>query len=254
MTDVRWDEPEWHATIDSTNLALQADPRPGRVVIADHQSAGQGRRGRSWVAPEGTALAISVALPAPAPAERPWVPLIGGLAVVRALGRVRWPVDAWLKWPNDVLAGSAPGPHGKICGVLAHAISHPAHGDVVVLGAGLNIDQGPGELATPQATSWRLIRGGAVLPSAARSEFASRYLSELALLLTTLRSDPAAVREAYRGACVTLRRQVMLLLPGDQRVSGTAVEVADDGALVIEGPLGRRKHHAGDVVHVRPDR
>lgn len=247
MTDVRWADPEWHTTIDSTNAALAADPRPGRVVVADHQSAGQGRRGRTWVAPPGAALAVSVAFPAPAGELRSWAPLFGGLAVVRALAAVRWPVSTRLKWPNDVLAGEAPGAEGKICGVLAQSLTHPDHGDVVVLGAGLNIDQDADQLATVHATSWRLVRGQGPLPVVARKDFLDRYLHEWGLIL----QSPDEARQGYRDACDTLGREVLLHLPGERRVHGRAVDIAPDGALILQGPGGRRRHHAGDVVHLR---
>ncbi len=272
----RWAHPQWWPSIGSTQTAVLADPVPGRVVVADHQSAGQGRRGRGWTAPPDTALAISVAVPAPAPEVLGWVPLLTGLAVVRALRASRYAVPAQLKWPNDVLVpdpgaqgqGCAEGEGegwGKVCGVLAHVVPAPApatapapadrtghSGAVVVVGAGLNIDQTRAQLPVASATSWRLARGGAVLPDGTRQAWVADYLASLADLLDELRAGPAAVRTAYLARCRTLGSQVRVELPDGRRVEGVATDVEASGALRVRGAHGATVHHAGDVVHVRP--
>lgn len=263
----RWARPQWHRSISSTQTHLLADPVPGRVVVAEHQSAGQGRRGRVWTAPAGTSLAISVALPAPAAEVLGWVPLLSGLAVLRALRSSRYAVPAALKWPNDVLVPDPEIGWGKVCGVLAHVVpaeggagrlDEPwATGGVVVVGAGLNIDQTrdqlPAATTTSTATSWRLARGGGeCLPAAASTAWVGDYLQHLADLLGQLSRDPGAVRSAYREQCRTLGRRVRVELPDGGFLQGLATDVEKSGALVVYGPQGRSVHHAGDVVHVRP--
>jgi BirA family transcriptional regulator, biotin operon repressor / biotin---[acetyl-CoA-carboxylase] ligase len=247
----RWARPEWHHSIDSTNLAVLADPRPGRVVVADHQSAGQGRRGRSWSAPPGACLAVSVAVRAPEAPLLGWVPLAAGLAVVGALTGSRYAVDAALKWPNDVLVPDG-ADRRKVCGILAQVV--PAAGGgagVVVVGTGLNVDQERADLPVDTATSWRLARGGAVLPEDARATWLEDYLRRLARLLEDLATGPEAVRTAYRRQCLTLGQRVRVHLPDGSVEEGTARDVDPSGALVVEGPAGMRHHHAGDVVHLR---
>lgn len=252
-----WDAPEWHASIDSTNLEALRDPRPGRVVVADHQSGGLGRRGRSWTAPPDTSVAVSVVLSAPVPALLGWVPLVTGLAVSQAVTQSRYAVPTVLKWPNDVLAQDGQ-EWRKICGVLAHAAADGGGAQVVVVGAGLNIDQTREELPVPTATSWRLARGGvegkvtAPLPDGAREQFVTDYLARLADLMGTLVRDGEAVRTAYRSLCSTIGAQVQVHLPEGGLRTGTAVDVDDTGALVVEGDGRRTVHLAGDVVHVRP--
>jgi BirA family biotin operon repressor/biotin-[acetyl-CoA-carboxylase] ligase len=249
----RWARPEWHPSIDSTNTQLLADPWPGRVVVADHQSAGQGRRGRSWTAPAGTSLAVSVAVPSPDPALVGWVPLLTGVAVVRALTAGRYPVSAGLKWPNDVLVPEG-GVWRKVCGILAQVV--PARGagpGLVVVGAGLNVDQERDELPVPTATSWRLARGGAVLPDGAREAWLDDYLEHLGRLLEELHADPDAVRSAYERQCLTLGRTVRVHLPDGTVHQGVAEAVDVSGGLVVADGSGTRHHHAGDVVHLRHD-
>lgn len=243
----RWLAPERHASIGSTNTEALADPRPGRVVVADHQSAGLGRRGRTWSSPPGTGMAISVVIPG-VPAEvLGWVPLAAGLALVRALTDSRWPVHALLKWPNDVLVVDGPRP-GKLCGVLTQ-VAAPG---TVVVGAGVNVDHAEDQLPVPSATSWRLARGGAPLPDEAREAFLRDYLRRLAELhdhLAARRVGP--VRAAYLDRSATVGRPVVVHLPGGGTARGRAVGLSPDGALVVEGAQGRTTHHAGDVEHLR---
>ena len=248
MQQLRWGTPEWHTTVPSTNTEVLADPRPGRVVVAHHQSAGQGRRGRTWTAPPDTALAVSVVLPAPEGADLGWVPLASGLAVAEALTDSRYAVSARLKWPNDVLVAEA-GELRKVCGVLAQAVPGSPHGSVVVVGAGLNVDQQREDLPVPTATSWRLARGGgAPLPDGAREESRAAYLDQLARHL----ADRPAARPAYRSRCDTLGRVVTVHQPDGYQRTGRAVEITDEGLLVVQSRDTRTVHHVGDVVHVRP--
>lgn len=274
-TPLTWEAPQWHASIDSTNLAAARDPRPGRVIIADHQSSGLGRRGRTWTAPPDTSIAITVVLPAPDPRLIGWVPLAAGLAVSQAIEDSRYAVRTGLKWPNDVLAQGLTGNDlagsdlagndlagndlagptwGKISGVLCEAITNSLYGPVLVLGAGINIDQTRQELPVDTATSWRLARaaspeGAAPLPEGARAALVDDYLRRLA----TLVSDLGAVRTAYLAKCLTIGQQVRVHLPGGGQCTGLAAEVDDSGALVVLSGQGQRNVlMAGDVVHVRP--
>lgn len=247
MPEIRWTQTEWRSSVGSTNVEALADPRPGRVLVADHQSAGLGRRGRGWEAPPGTALAVSVVVPAPSGTDLGWVPLVAGLAVAQALQASRYAVSARLKWPNDVLVPEQ-GVWRKVCGVLAQTQQHPEHGAVVVVGAGLNVDQTREQLPVESATSWRLARGGAVLPDEARAHWLQRYLDHLQTAL----ADLSGARAAYRRSCDTLGRTVLVQLPGGVTRQGRAVEVDAGGALVVEEDGRRVVHHAGDVVHLRP--
>lgn len=252
MARIPWEPSEWHPSIDSTNLEAARDPRPGRVLVADHQSGGLGRRGRSWTAPPDTAVAISAVLPAPGPDLIGWVPLVAGLSVVQALQESRYAVPAVLKWPNDVLVQEE-GEWHKVCGVLAQAIPDTPAGSVVVVGAGVNIDQVRDQLPVATATSWRLSRGGgAPLPEGAREQLVADYLQRLADLMGVLEEDPERVRTAYRQGCSTLGQEVAVHLPAGGTRTGRAVAVDQSGALVVEGGGARTVHVAGDVVHVRP--
>lgn len=246
MVAIRWAHPEWHESTDSTQLLALQDPRPGRVVVARHQRAGQGRRGRTWTAPPGAALAVSAVVPAPPPPALPWVPLVAGLAVARAVGEGDHAVPARLKWPNDLLLRDpTDGQWRKACGVLAQVCA----GGAVVVGAGLNVRQRRDQLPVPTALSWALARGGEDLPREEEAAWLGRYLAHLAAGL----ADLAGAREAYRRWCETLGQQVRVELPDGTVREGTAEGLGPDGSLRVRGADGEVSvHHVGDVVHVRP--
>lgn len=220
--------------------AARAGAAEGLVLVAEEQTAGRGRLGRTWSAPPGAALTFSVLLrPAGVPPSRlGWLPLLTGVAVVTAV-REQAGVPARLKWPNDVLVGER-----KLAGILAEA-----HGDAVVVGVGLNVALHQDELPVPAATSL-LIEDA---KSTDRAALLAAILTGLARRYQAWRADPdgADLREDYLRWCATLGREVRVELPGGAVLTGTAEDVDDAGRLVVRAPGNLVAVGAGDVVHVR---
>src|SRR5579875_3211553 len=142
-----WRAVEVTAVTGSTNADLLARAAAGApegvVLAAEEQTAGRGRRGRAWVSPPRAALTFSLLVRPAAvpPARRGWLPLLAGVAAAEAV-RTAAGAEAWLKWPNDLLAAAAGGaPRGKLGGILAEAV-----GGAVVIGIGINVSAEPGEL------------------------------------------------------------------------------------------------------------
>ena len=219
----------------STNAVVAERARAGEpaglVVVTEHQTAGRGRLDRSWVSPPRAGLTFSVLLrPDWPPAEWPWLPLLGGVAVATAL-REQAELDAVLKWPNDVLVGDR-----KLCGLLAEG---PAPG-AVVLGIGLNVTTRQDELPHEAATS-------ALLQGAATTDRDTLLRAVLRALRDVL-ADPVGGRDRYRSLCTTVGREVRVELPSGPAATGTATAVDDDGRLVVAG----ERYAAGDVVHATP--
>ena len=240
----------------STNADLAEAARSGApggtVLVADHQTAGRGRLGRSWTAPPGSGFALSVLLRPEVPLERwTWLPLLAGLAVSDAL-RQQTGLPAEVKWPNDVLVLGR-----KLCGVLAERVETDS-GPAVVLGMGVNVSLGEDELPVPTATSVVLARaelGVAGVP-VARTPLVSSVLRCLERDLqrwedVAAADDPDAVALAYRERCSTLGRQVRISLSDGTVVEGLARDVDGSGRLVLETADGSRTFGAGDVVHLR---
>ena len=128
--------------------ARQETAEPGTVLVADYQSAGRGRLGRTWTAPPGTSIAMSVLVRPDGvdPARWTWLPLLTGLAVADGLSGAAG-LEARLKWPNDVLVGDR-----KVCGILAERVETPV-GPACVVGMGINTHLERADLPVPTATS-----------------------------------------------------------------------------------------------------
>jgi BirA family biotin operon repressor/biotin-[acetyl-CoA-carboxylase] ligase len=232
----------------------------GAVLTTDHQRAGHGRHDRVWTAPPRSSIAVSVLVVpgspgSPVPQARwSWLPLLAGVAVAQALTDVAG-VQAALKWPNDVLleVDGDPDGGGKVCGVLAQVVTTPT-GPAVVLGLGLNVSQRADELPVPTAASLAT----AAATTTDRDTVLRAVLRTLGTWVQDWRAaagDPHAcgLAPAYRSASSTIGRQVGVHLPGDEVLLGAAVDVDDDGRLVVAPADGSpaRALAAGDVVHVR---
>jgi BirA family biotin operon repressor/biotin-[acetyl-CoA-carboxylase] ligase len=262
FADVRWVAETGSTNADAMELARQGAPE-GIVLVADHQTAGRGRAGRTWTAPAGASLLLSILLRPPAVVmdlTTMAVAVSAAVAVEAVAGvapRLKWPND--LVWPGD---GSAP--DRKLAGILAEAdwpasssISAgwkpPAAGEraVVVVGIGLNVAWPtplPEELAEVAVAMNQLVDAPVDredLLIALLSALGPRYLALCA-------GDRAGLLDEWRDRSATLGRRVRVDLGADD-VEGTAVDVTDDGHLVVqtlEGP--RRTFAVGDVVHLRP--
>ena len=229
----------WFAELDSTNRFLVDEARAGApagtVVVADHQTAGRGRLGRTWVAPPGASLLTSVLLRPQLPAERRHLLVAAaGLAMAEAL-ESETGVVAGLKWPNDLLVGDR-----KLCGVLAEAAA-----DALVVGLGVNVEwtDVPGDLAAV-ATACNLEGGRPTERRVLLDAFLARFADRLA--------DLATARADYEARLLTLGRRVRVDHPQRELV-GVARGIDDAGRLLVEHPDGTIEPVAvGDVVHVRP--
>lgn len=243
----------WLDAAGSTNDVLADRASAGlsgwTVVGADHQTAGRGRLDRAWTVPAGAALTFSLGAPMPASVSGDalgWAPLLAGSAVAAAVADLGIP--ATVKWPNDVLADGC-----KLVGILSRIAPAPAGPGALIVGIGINVDQTCGELPREDATSLRL--EGA---HTAREDLLAAVLSRLvpdldALLAAASPADFAATSAAagVRERMATLGEEVRVLLPGDREIIGTAVGLADDGALLVDADGRRTAVSAGDVVHLR---
>jgi BirA family biotin operon repressor/biotin-[acetyl-CoA-carboxylase] ligase len=236
-------------TATSTNAVAADRARSGAadglVVIAEHQTAGRGRLDRRWETPPRSALTFSMVLwPTVPAADWPWLPLLTGHTVAKALRGAGYET-AGVKWPNDVLLGDR-----KVAGILVERIE-TASGAAAVVGVGLNVSLTEDELPVPTATSLALDSGAE--PDRTRL---------LAVLLGSLREAYDAwqaggtdatthLRSSYAAACVTVGRDVRVDLPTGEVLTGRATGVDATGRLVVVGPRGETAVGAGDVVHVR---
>jgi BirA family transcriptional regulator, biotin operon repressor / biotin---[acetyl-CoA-carboxylase] ligase len=234
----RTHEVRWFDSLDSTNRYLLDEARRGAseglVAVANYQTAGRGRRDRSWVAPPGASLLVSVLLRPSLPPERtPLVSMACGVALADAVARVCG-FTPGLKWPNDLVVRDR-----KLAGILTEA-----DGDAVVVGAGVNVDwrDFPPELGET-ATACNLESGRPV----DRRALLDSFLEEL----DDRYADLAGVVAEYRARLATLGRRVRVER-SDGDVVGRAVGVGDAGELWVERDDGAVVDvHVGDVIHLR---
>lgn len=232
------------AEVDSTNdlawdLAQQGADE-GACVIADAQTRGRGRAGRSWHTAPAKGLALSVLLhPGCDRGALTTAPLVAGLALARGLDALGF--QARLKWPNDLLAGGR-----KLSGILAESRRNAEGTDIVVMGVGVNVAQSeedfPPELRD-QATS--LAIEGRRVP---REGVAAAFLNALEPLWDEHQEgDHDEVLEAWRkqagfwGRPVTVRTGAGVL-------EGVARDLDPSGGLIVETATGERTTvFAGDL-------
>ena len=238
------------ASIGSSNTALAERARRGTaghgdVLVAEEQTAGRGRRDRGWVAPRYSSAMLSLLVePTVDRARWGWLPLITALAVTDALAECA-EVQARIKWPNDVVLDDS-----KIAGILSEVVT-TARGQGVVVGMGINVDQGPDELPRADSTSIRLAGGIADRPALVAG--CLRAWEGWYRRWTESHGASGSLVRAYERRSSTLGRAVRVDLPDGTQLRGVARGIDDDGHLVVAVDGSERVVAAADVVHLRPD-
>ncbi len=238
---------EYFTSTDSTNQRAQElgehGAPSGTVVVAESQTAGRGRMGRSWSSPEAVNLYTSVLLrPALLPMQAAQLTFMSAVAVARTIEKVA-KVQVDVKWPNDILLDGK-----KIAGLLNELSAEMEGIHYVVLGIGVNLnmaaDQFPADLRYP-ATSLLLASGSKV----DRVVFARelyRQLDDLYQLLMTHGFLP--IRIAWEALFTMLGDRVAVDC-GQQQFCGSVAGIAEDGALLLTLDDGSNQEiYAGDVV------
>lgn len=217
---------------ESTQLLVDTSLAEGALVVADHQTAGRGRLGRSWEAPPGTALLCSLLLKPPPERPMPELSLVAGIAVADALERMLG-LAVQIKWPNDVMLRRC-----KIAGCLAEA-----RDGAVVLGIGVNVGQSAHELPD-NAGSIRTLTGR----TAEREVLLSTLLEDLGDRYGAWRSggldavyEGLGPRDFLRGRRVTVNG-----------ISGVVSMIDRQGRLEIASGHGEVVTvESGEVVYAR---
>ena len=218
----------------------------GEVVVAEQQTAGKGRRGRTWVSPPGLNLYFSAILRPELPPQRaPELTLVAAVALAEALRGAG--ADAAIKWPNDVQVGGR-----KVAGILTELSAEPERVHFVVVGVGVNLNSRaehfPEELRAT-ATSLSLALGQPV----PRARFAASLWTRLEQWLDVyLETGFDAVRARWKALSSTLGQDV-LVRTDRQELRGRAEDIDPSGALLVRTEGGSLERVlAGDVEQLRP--
>ncbi|HEY6451004.1 MAG TPA: biotin--[acetyl-CoA-carboxylase] ligase [Steroidobacteraceae bacterium] len=231
----------------STNADLLERPTlpPGRFdfLTAEYQSAGRGRRTRSWYAPPGGAICLSVSWSFQSlPAAISALSLAVGVCALRALRRAGVTV-AELKWPNDLVAGDA-----KLGGILAELRAEAAGPAFVVIGIGLNVTLGPAVLEQIKATGTQAIDLAALgLVNPDRNRLVAALIAELVAGLAQFeRQGFGTFAQEWRAADALSGKAVRVNADAGS-VSGHARGIDLDGALCVQTREGLQRFMTGDV-------
>ncbi|WGY03436.1 biotin--[acetyl-CoA-carboxylase] ligase [Nocardioides sp. QY071] len=224
----------------------RAGAHEGLVVVADHQSSGRGRLDRTWETPPGTAVTFSLVLrPTVPPASWPWLPLLVGHNVAKAITALGY--DAKVKWPNDVLLDA----DRKVAGILVERVETPT-GPAAIVGVGINVAMTADELPVPTATSLAVAGPGAPDRTSVLLAVVAAVREGYDVWQAGGEQGTTRLATSYRSHCATLGRDVRVELPGGGELLGRATDIDDDGRLVVTTAAGTERVGAGDVIHVRP--
>ena len=236
---------KWHVNsvreTGSTNtdlMELGAAGAPDRTVLrADYQSAGRGRLDRTWEAPMGVNLLVSLLFRS-VPARLHVLTQVVALAAA-SVAREECGVDVVLKWPNDLLVGTE-----KVAGILAQAapLDHDGKIPFVVVGIGCNLGWAPPGAASLAGAGWT--------KELTPDEFLRAMLPRIDALLAL---DDEAMHAAYVAQLATINSQVTVDMPSGEKIIGRAMGVEPDGRLiVIDECAMTHRIDTADVVHLRP--
>ena len=231
---------------DSTNLwikrlAKEGAPE-GTLALAEFQSAGRGRLGRSWEVPEGTSVMMSILLrPKFEPQYAPMLTLVMGMAVAKAVKKFGF--DVSIKWPNDVVVS-----HKKICGILTEMGVRDGKIDYAVIGVGINVNirEFPEEMAD-KATSLYLESGKefdrSQIPGLVMEAFEEYYEKFAATC------DLSGLKEEYESILANYNQPVRVL--AKEPYEGVARGITDGGELLVEKTDGTIVAVSAGEVSVR---
>lgn len=237
--------------VDSTNVRCQnlarAGAPEGTVVMAEGQSAGRGRRGRTWFSPSGVNLYASVLLrPSLRARELPLFSFLASLALVGAIEEQG--VQAGIKWPNDIVVDDK-----KIAGTLVESGMRGEQVEYAVLGVGVNLNVEPEALRAALgsvglfATSLAAVIGFPV----ERNAFAAAFLNQLETWLEVWKArGPEFVRAAWADRDILAGRHVEVHADGVGLYEGRVLGLDVGGGLVGQDTLGRRRTLVSEGVRL----
>jgi BirA family biotin operon repressor/biotin-[acetyl-CoA-carboxylase] ligase len=239
----------WSTASTNTELIERPYPAQGRseVLLAEFQTAGRGRRGRTWLAPPGGAVCLSLSWTFPqVPRDAGSLSLAIGVSVLRALETLGV-ANVRLKWPNDVLIADK-----KLGGILIELRAEAAGAACVVVGVGLNVALGGELLEKIAATGLQAIDLASVAaPPVSRNALAARLVEKcIAGLLEFEQQGLRPFVSQWRDADA-LRGRQLAVHSGEEVVRGLARGIDLSGALLVETPQGLQKFYSGEVT-VRP--
>jgi len=240
--------------IDSTNreafMLAQADVDHGTLVVAEGQTDGRGRLGRTWFSPPGVNLYCSVVIRKVLPPDclsawLSWLPLTTAVATAESLESVAG-VQVMVKWPNDLMIGGR-----KVGGILCESGTAVRSGPFQVVGIGLNVNGHSGDFPMEIRSS-----ATTVLDETGRLLDRNRLLAQLLLELEQCIDELAAngqhrIAIAYQKRCTTLGQTVRASLADGKEFTGVAEAIDEDGSIQISRRPLPEDERTAEIIHIR---
>lgn len=230
---------------DAKHFAEEGEPH-GTIVVADRQTAGRGRRGRSWASPAGTSIYFTIVVrPRFAPDKASMITLVTALSVSQAIEEVTG-LPAEIKWPNDIVVHRK-----KVCGILTEMSMTPEMDEIqfVVAGVGVNTNHDspedfPEEIRET-ATSLKIESGRQIDRAGLLERILARFEENYDTFVRI--EDLSGLREAYQAHLINMNAQVLVLDPAGE-YTGIARGISKTGELIVERDNGEQVLvYAGEV-------
>ncbi|MBU3804627.1 MAG: biotin--[acetyl-CoA-carboxylase] ligase [Candidatus Cellulosilyticum pullistercoris] len=246
-TEVLGQDIYYKGEIDSTNnqakVLAREGAKEGHLIIAEHQSQGKGRLGRSWQSPAGTGIWMSLILrPHILPKYASQLTLIAGLSMCEVIQEITG-LEAKIKWPNDIVVNGK-----KVCGILTEMSAEMESINYIILGIGVNVNMAyfPEEL--PYASSLAIEGKKEYSRKAIIKAFLEKF--EIDYKVYKKQPDLTPIMERYEKNCITLNRKVKLLVSHEE-VIAKATGISNEGELLVTLEDGTMKVVSSGEVSVR---
>lgn len=235
---------------DSTNIRAKAlgdeGAAHGTLVIAEQQSSGRGRRGKSWVSPPGESIYMSLLLkPDIIIGNASMLTLVAAMAIAKAVERLPGEaVACGIKWPNDIIVGGK-----KICGILTEMSTEADYINSIVIGMGINVNASFFAPEVAQvATSLKLETGSTYVRAKLIADIMICFEQYYQVFIRT--QDMSGLVEEYNSMLLNCGRQVRVI-ENDREWIGTAQGITHTGALSVIDEQGKCREIISGEVSVR---
>lgn len=238
----------YYDTLHSTNIKgkeIAINEPEGTVIIAEEQTKGKGRLGRDWLSPKGKGVWMSIILkPNMPPSEVAKLTLMGAAAVNASLDEVG--IKSHIKWPNDIVIQGK-----KVCGILTEMSCELNMINYVIMGIGINVNLVKEDFSQElldKATSLKEITGRDL----DRKELLANVLNHFELLYLPFKQggDISTTIDISREKSLLIGKEIRILRGDDERI-GKALDIDDEGRLVVEYKDGTKEHVFSGEVSIR---
>lgn len=241
-------EIEYFEVTDSTNLRIRDFAEAGRadglLAVAEQQTGGKGRRGRSWESPSGTGIWMSMLLrPKIEPQKASMITIVSALAVAKSIEKISG-LETKIKWPNDIVINGK-----KVCGILTEMSAEMEEVHYIIVGIGINANtQEFAEEIDYMATSIARESGKKIKRAALITEFCSQFEQYYGTFLST--GDLAFMKEDYEDYLINIGKEVKIIKNQQERVR-RALGINELGELIVERADGTKEIILSGEVSVR---